>query len=237
LVKIQDLHAWQVSPGEAVNLQLRLADQVELIPFELLPGMRVAGVDVSYRRFSSLFHAAIAVLDYPSLTLCDQSVATLESPFPYVPGLLSFREMPVVIEAFRNLGTLPDLVMVDGQGLAHPRRFGLACHLGIWLATPTLGCAKSRLCGVQCEPGEQRGMMEALTDDGEEIGRVVRTRDGVKPLFVSPGHLCDIGSAAAAVLACHGGYRLPEPTRQAHLLANRQRLAAESYRSCNRKNG
>jgi len=189
--------------------------------------MRVAGVDVSYRRFGQLFHGAVVVLEHPALTPVEEAVATQESPFPYVPGLLSFRELPVLVAAMEKLRELPDLVLVDGQGIAHPRRFGIACHLGVWFDVPALGCAKSRLCGDERQPGRLRGEMVPLWDAGEEIGRIVRTRDRVKPLYVSPGHRVDCDSAAAAVLACHGGYRLPEPTRQAHLLANRQRLERE----------
>jgi len=224
---IHPLHPWSLSAREAIELQRRLAGRVHLRPFRLTEGMRVAGVDVSYRRFGTTFHAAVAVLEFPSLAPLAEATASSESPFPYVPGLLSFRELPPLLEAFARLEVVPDLVLVDGQGLAHPRRFGLACHLGIWLGVATIGCAKSRLCGTCDAPPPERGAMSILWDGNEEIGRVVRTRDGVRPLFVSPGHLVDCASAAAAVLACHGGYRLPEPTRQAHLLANRLRLRDE----------
>jgi len=227
-VNIKPLHPWQLTASEAIALQKQLAGQIRLTPLALTAGMSVAGVDVSYRRFGNLFHAAVVVLAYPSLDPLAEAVATLENPFPYIPGLLSFRELPVVLEAFRRLERRPDLVMVDGQGFAHPRRFGLACHLGLWLGVPTLGSAKSRLCGEYHDPAPERGATSVLQDGGEELGRVVRTRTSVKPLFVSPGHLIDFDAAAAAVLACHGGYRLPEPTRQAHLLANRQRLAVET---------
>jgi len=220
-------HRWDVKPAEALELQRQLAGLVRLEPFRLEEGMRVAGVDVSYRRFGKLFHGAVAVLEYPGLNVVDEAVATRESPFPYVPGLLSFRELPVLVEAFAALKRLPDLVLVDGQGIAHPRRFGLASHLGVLIDLPSIGCAKSCLSGEYEEPGGRRGDMSPLLAADGELGRVVRTRDGVKPLFISPGHRCDVASAAAAVLACHAGYRLPEPTRQAHLLANRQRLAQE----------
>jgi len=224
---IQPLHSWALSASEAIALQRRLAGKIRPAPFELVVGMSVAGVDVSYRRFGNLFHAGVVVLSYPDLEPLATAVATLENPFPYIPGLLSFRELPVVLEAFRRLEQRPDLVMVDGQGRAHPRRFGLACHLGLWLGLPTLGCAKSRLCGDYDDPAPERGATSLLREEGEELGRVVRTRTGVKPLFVSPGHLIDVTSAERAVLACHGGYRLPAPTRHAHLLANRQRLQVE----------
>jgi len=220
-------HGWDLNCTEAVSLQRDLAKQVRLEPFALVPGMLVAGVDVSYRRFGNLFHGAIVLLEYPGLQVVEEAVASLESAFPYVPGLLSFREMPVLVEALGKLSSCPDLVLVDGQGIAHPRRFGLACHLGIWFDMPAIGCAKSRLCGVHDEPDTRRGEWSVLRDGDEEIGRVVRSRDGVRPLYVSPGHRVDCPSAMQAVLACHAGYRQPEPTRQAHLLANRQRLERE----------
>ena len=193
--------------------------------------MRIAGCDVSYRRFGSQFHGAVAVLEYPSLEVVETATATLESPFPYVPGLLSFREMPALVAAMQRLERAPDVVMVDGQGIAHPRRLGIAAHLGVWFDIPALGCAKSRLCGTAEEPGFRRGGMTELRDDGEAVGMTLRTRDGVRPVFVSPGHRVNVPSAVEVVLACHGGYRLPEPTRQAHLLANRQRLQREGDRS------
>lgn len=223
----QALHRWQVTPQEARELQKRFAGQVRLRPFALEEGMLVAGVDVSYRRFGHQFHGAVVVLDYPGLQLVESAVASLASPFPYVPGLLSFRELPALVAALEKLSRLPDLVLVDGQGIAHPRRFGLASHLGVWFDVPTIGCAKSRLCGAYRDPGRMRGEMTQLTAGDEELGRVVRTRSGIKPLFISPGHLVDCRSAAAAVLACHSGYRLPQPTRLAHQLANRQRLVQE----------
>ncbi|MCH7872098.1 MAG: endonuclease V, partial [Planctomycetes bacterium] len=143
--------------------------------------------------------------------------------FPYVPGLLSFREMPGILAAVRKLKVTPDVFLCDAQGLAHPRRFGLACHLGLWLNMPTIGCAKSRLCGVHAEPGLRKGSSARLMHDGEHIGCVLRTRDDVKPIFVSPGHLCDHDSARRIALSAAIKYRLPEPTRLAHQLVSRAR--------------
>ena len=151
--------------------------------------------------------------------------------FPYVPGLLSFRECPPVLAAFEKLKTVPDVVMCDGQGIAHPRRIGIASHLGLWLALPTIGCAKSLLCGTYEEPGPERGARSPLIDKGEVIGAVVRSRARVKPLYVSPGHLCDLESAVNVVLACSVKYRLPVPARLAHETVNDLRRAAGEDRS------
>jgi deoxyribonuclease V len=149
-----------------------------------------------------------------------------DTRFPDVPGLLSFRESPIVLEAFAKLKTRPDALMLDGHGYAHPRRFGLACHVGVWLDLPTLGCAKSRFIGSHREPGKRPGGTAALRDDGEVIGRVVRTKLGVKPVFVSVGHRIDLAGAVRLVLASCKGYRVPEPTRQAHLHVNALRRQA-----------
>jgi deoxyribonuclease V len=221
------LHSWNLSPKSAIELQRQLAGQVLLA--RRLPELiqTVAGVDVSYRKHGSTFFAAVVVLSFPALIVIDQASAVAEVTFPYIPGLLSFRELPVLLKAFCRLQTVPDLVLVDGQGIAHPRRLGLASHLGLWLDLPSIGCAKSRLVGEAREVGSERGASQPLTDHGEEIGRVLRTRSGVKPLFVSPGHLVDIPTAAELVLACGGRYRLPEPTRQAHQLSNRLRMENE----------
>lgn len=155
----------------------------------------------------------------------ERRTARVACRFPYVPGLLSFRELPGVLAAFRKLTVVPEAVLCDGQGLAHPRRFGLACHLGLWLGLPTVGCAKSRLCGTFDEPERSRGGWTPLLLDDEQVGVVLRTRDGVKPLFVSPGHLCDQASAVRLTLAATTRYRLPEPTRLAHQLVSAARSA------------
>lgn len=218
------LHNWDLSPGEAIALQVDLARQVVTTDQLAGPVRRVAGVDVSYRRGSSRFHAAVVVLDAAGMEPLEIATASGEVTFPYIPGLLSFRELPILLEAFRSLCTVPDLILVDGQGRAHPRRLGLACHLGLWLDLPTIGCAKSRLCGVADEPGPHRGDWTALVDGGEKVGCVVRSRDRVRPLYVSPGHKVGRLRAVELVLQCARGYRLPEPTRQAHLLSNQIRM-------------
>jgi deoxyribonuclease V len=163
----------------------------------------------------------VLVLAFPELEIVE--TRTLEAPlvFPYIPGLLSFREAPALIECFRALGRRPDLVLIDGQGIAHPRRLGLAAHVGLWLGIPTIGCAKKRLIGEHDEPGPERGRAAPLFDAGQRIGTVLRTRTRVKPLFISPGHLIDIPSATRLALACAPRFRLPEPTRLAHQCVTR----------------
>lgn len=222
-----ELHEWNLTPAAAIRLQRQLAAQVVLK--DCLPRQPelVAGVDVSYRKHGNRFFAAVVVLRLPDLQPVAEASASDRVTFPYVPGLLSFRELPVLLQAFRSLQQHPDLVMVDGQGIAHPRRLGLASHLGLWLDLPTIGCAKSRLCGSFDPPGAKRGESSPLWDEEEQIGAVLTTRDRVKPVFISPGHKIDTRIAVELVLACGGKYRLPEPTRQAHLLSNRLRREAE----------
>jgi deoxyribonuclease V len=179
----------------------------------------VAGVDISVNRFAKTGTAAVVVLRYPELEIVEISTVTERVEFPYVPGLLTFREAPLSLAAFEKLAVTPDLVIVDGQGIAHPRRIGLASHLGLCLGLPTIGCAKSRLTGEYEEPGNKAGSYAELTDSGEVIGAALRTRAGVKPVYVSIGHMIDLPSAIKRVLACCRGYRLPEPTRLAHMAA------------------
>jgi len=225
-VQFSDLHGWDLSCREAIALQKELASKISLqdeLPF--LPET-VAGVDVSYQRHGDLFFAAVVVLRLADLTIIEEVTACRRVTFPYVPGLLSFRELPVILDAFHRLQQVPDAVLVDGQGIAHPRRLGLASHLGLWLDRPTVGCAKSRLCGEHGAVGSLRGDRVPLLLDGDEIGSVLTTRSGVKPLYISPGHRIGVASAAELTLCCGGRYRLPEPTRLAHQLANRARRQA-----------
>ena len=187
----------------------------------------VAGVDISVGpRGSNAGRAAVVVLAWPSLVPVEQAIHEGPVPFPYVPGLLSFREMPLILPAFERLRTVPDLILVDGQGVAHPRRFGIAAHLGVWLDRPAIGCAKSRLSGVPAGPlADERGSRVALQDRGELVGYEVRTRSGVKPLYISPGHRVGYEEAADWVLRLTTRYRLPEPTRLAHQAAAGQSVA------------
>ncbi len=221
------LHSWDLDYRAAIALQKELSARVVLqnrLPHEV---RLVAGVDVSYRRHGETFFAAVVVLSWPDLQPVTAASAVDRVSFPYIPGLLSFRELPVLLKAFRRLDVHPDLVLVDGQGIAHPRRFGLACHLGLWLDVPSIGCAKSRLVGEGEEPGIEAGAHSPLRDGDEVIGALVRTRTGVRPLYISPGHGVDMMAAVDWTLRCCRGYRLPEPTRQAHLLTNRLRLEFE----------
>lgn len=214
LVDYADFHPWAVSPKEAVAIQRELASRIVR---EGDPGdvRRVAGADISVDRAAKRATGAVVVLSYPELELVEVAVAETPLSFPYVPGLLSFREAPVLREAFRKLAGPIDLLFVDGQGYAHPRRFGLACHLGLLLDVPAVGVAKSRLLGEHGEPRLEVGSRVDLTDGGETIGGVLRTRSNVRPLFVSVGHRIGRAEAEAWVLRCGRGYRLPEPTRLA----------------------
>ncbi len=213
------LHSWDLTPAEAVQLQRELAGRID-VRTPLAGPRLVAGADVSYNRFSPTLYAAVVVLRSDDWSIVETQTAVGPSPFPYIPGLLSFREAPILLEAFAKLQDQPDAVMCDGQGLAHPRRFGLACHLGLWLDIPCLGCAKSLLTGKYKEPRKKAGSLAPLRDGAEVIGSIVRTKTGIKPVYVSAGHRLDLPSAVRLVLASCRGYRLPEPTRQAHLHVN-----------------
>jgi len=217
-VKIKSLHDWQLSTGEALELQRRLAAQV-LKSGEVIAPRLIAGVDVAAGRADEAARAAVVILSYPELEPVAVETAQGRLELPYIPGLLSFRELPLILDVFQRLACTPDLVMVDGQGTAHPRRMGIACHLGLFLDIPAIGCAKSRLCGSHPAPGEEAGSRAAVMDGDEVIGAALRTKTGVKPVYVSTGHKIGLDNASYWVLACCRGYRLPEPTRLAHLAA------------------
>ena len=199
-------------------MQHRLSVKV-LRDGEMVKPHYIAGADVSVSRSRGAATGAVVVLEYPGLRLVEASVIRGEVDFPYVPGLLSFREAPLVLRACQALETMPDLILVDGQGIAHPRRIGLASHLGLFLNTPTIGCAKSRLCGSHDAPGVEPGEYAELVDKREIIGVVLRTKIGTKPVYVSVGHKIDLPAAVHWVLECCKGYRLPEPLRLAHQAA------------------
>jgi deoxyribonuclease V len=221
-VEIRELHPWSVSPAEAVVIQKRLAAQV-ILEGEPRDVRVVAGADISVG--GGRGRGAVVLLSYPELQPLERQVVETELTFPYVPGLLAFREVPVLAEAFRRLSRRPDLLLVDGQGLAHPRRFGIACHLGLLLDLPTIGCAKSRLVGEHEPVGGEAGCRVELRDGSEVIGLVVRTRSGVTPVDVSVGHRIGLAEAAEWVLSLCRGYRLPEPARLAHQAAGGQAMA------------
>lgn len=214
-------HAWDLAPKEAMALQSRLAAQIVLHD-DFGEVARVAGVDVGFENEGAITRAAVAVLSFPSLRLEASAIARLPTRFPYVPGLLSFREVPAVLAAMERLDVRPDLLLCDGQGIAHPRRFGIACHLGLLLDLPAIGVAKSRLIGQHGTVPDPRGAWVPLKDGEETIGAVLRSRQGVRPLYVSPGHRIGLESALAWVMACLTRFRLPETTRWAHRLASEQ---------------
>ncbi len=214
---------WPTTPADAIALQKRLAPRVLLQGDPPEAGVRiVAGCDLAFLgrgRRGDTARAAVVLLSYPELTPVEQRVVEAPVTFPYVPGLLAFRELPVLLEAFRRLERTPDLLLVDGQGCAHPRRFGIACHLGLLLDVPAIGVAKSRLTGEHVEPAAAAGARADLRDGGELIGAVVRTRKRGRPLYVSPGHRIGFAPAAEWVVRLCRGYRLPEPTRLADRLS------------------
>ena len=216
---------WPRSYKSAVSRQLEIRDA--LITTGGPRRVRlVAGADISYDRGSNRFHAAVVVVALPGLEIVETASARGTSPFPYIPGLLSFREGPLLMRAFARLKRRPDLLLCDGHGIAHMRGIGIASHLGLLLDLPSVGCGKSRLVGEHGSPGCRFGARTPLVYQRRTVGAVVRTRQGVKPIYISPGHRIGIAAAVRWTLKCCAGYRLPEPTRQAHLLANRLRLAA-----------
>jgi len=218
-LKLHHRHRWAVTPAQATRIQERLRGEVRLEPLPR-PPRRIAGVDVGFEEGGAVTRAAVVVLERDELRPCSWAVARRPTRFPYVPGLLSFRELPAVIAAFRRLPAMPDLVLCDGQGIAHPRRFGLAAHLGVLLDLPCAGVAKTRLTGEHGPLRAARGARAELLAGDEVVGAALRTRRGVSPVYVSCGHRISLEDALAAVLACSQRYRLPETTRWAHRLAS-----------------
>jgi deoxyribonuclease V len=213
------MHPWDVSPKEAIAIQKALLDHVK--PEDDFGEIKtVAGVDVGFEHNNTITRAAIAVLDFQTLELVESAIARRPTTFPYVPGLLSFREIPAVLEAMLKLSAVPDLLLCDGQGIAHPRRFGIAAHLGLLVDIPAIGVAKSRLIGTHDEVPKEKGAFVPLMDKGEQIGVALRTRTNVKPLYISPGHRVSIKRSYELVMKCTTRYRLPETTRLAHRLAS-----------------
>jgi deoxyribonuclease V len=241
-MEYKKLHDWNLTPTEAVELQKELRDQVRIEPLKREVNL-VAGCDISFNKFSDIVYAGIVVLRLPELEVVDSATVITRISFPYIPGLLSFRETPALLGAWERLKTAPDVVMLDGQGLAHPRRFGIACHFGLIVGLPTLGCAKTVLRGKYDEPDEKAGSYSLMTDKGETVGAAVRTKDRVAPVYISVGNRIDLPGAIKLALRCVKGYqandegetlfdiksaskskyRIPEPTRQAHLFVNELR--------------
>jgi deoxyribonuclease V len=217
-MRLEHRHSWDLSPTEAISLQKALrARVISDRPIDLDAVRIVAGVDVSVKNEQS--QAAIVVATYPGFLVIETVLARRPTPFPYIPGLLSFREGPVLQEAFEKLRAEPDVFLFDGMGIAHPRRIGIASHMGLWLGRPTIGCGKTLLCGRYAGLGENKGSAAPLIDKGETIGVALRTRTGKNPMFISPGHLADIPTSTELVLRCSPRFRLPEPIRQAHKAA------------------
>ncbi|MGC8833891.1 MAG: deoxyribonuclease V [Armatimonadota bacterium] len=223
LVRRDLMHGFDLGVSEAQELQRALSVCVETTD-RLPPVIKsVCGVDVSHSRFSARVYAAAVLLSFPEMDTVAEAFALKDVFFPYIPGLLAFRELPAVLECMDKLPELPDLVIVDGHGLAHPRRFGIACHLGVLLDVPSIGCAKSVLVGAAPPPGNSFGDRTELRDGADLLGYALRTRPGAKPVYVSPGHRVSLETAASLVLRCCKGFRVPEPIRQAHMAANRAR--------------
>lgn len=226
MMHIQHLHDWNVSPTEARHIQETLRARLQTSDAIALDDIHhVAGVDNAYRRDGDggSAYAAVVVLDFPTLEIVDTAFGSCPVAFPYIPGLLTFREAPAVLQALEQVSIEPDVVLFDGHGYAHPRRFGLASHLGVLLDRPSIGCAKSRLVGRFDEPPQDFGAWTPLIDKEETIGAVLRTRPGHTPLFVSIGHKTSLETAVAVVLACRrSGRFLPEPTRLAHQLVTKR---------------
>jgi deoxyribonuclease V len=218
-VLIRHAHRWDLTPTEAIALQRRLCHEV-VTQDRFSHVAAVAGVDVGFEAQGKITRAAVAVLSFPELVLQESAVARRPTSFPYISGLLSFREVPAILDAMQQLRKLPDLLLCDGQGLAHPRRFGIACHLGVLTDLPAIGVAKSRLLGTHAPLAEDKGARQFLYDKEQVIGTVLRTRRGVRPLYISVGHRVSLASAVDFVLRCITHYRLPETTRAAHRLAS-----------------
>jgi len=220
-VDIQNL-SWSKKPEEAIAIQRVLAGKVILAGNPSDQNL-VAGVDCSSYGNTGLMVGAVVVMDVAKNVVVDSATSIIEPEMPYIPGLLGFREIPVILEACLKVDTIPGVIICDGQGLAHMRKFGIACHLGLYLNIPTVGCGKTRLVGSYSQPDINKGSTSVLSFKGEVVGNVIRTRQGVRPVFVSPGHLCDFKSAVRLVLNTCTKYRLPEPIRHAHTLSNKTR--------------
>jgi len=227
-MEVLKLHEWEVNSAQAKEIQLSLAKRVVTESGVIDPRL-VAGIDISSPDAHGEARGAVVVLSYPELSIVEIEIAQGKITMPYIPGLLSFRESPLILDACEKLSNIPDLVLIDGQGIAHPRRLGLASHVGLFLGLPTIGCAKSILCGQHPPLAEEAGSQAELLDNGEIIGAALRTKSRVRPIYVSVGHKIDLTSALQWVINCCHGYRLPEPTRLAHLAAGGTLTSVPSY--------
>jgi deoxyribonuclease V len=220
MITLKHSHPWNITTAQARDIQLKLKEKVIRQDRLSTKIHYVAGVDVGFEDSGAITRAAVATLSFPELKLYEYAIARRQTSFPYIPGLLSFREIPAVLDALAKLKQLPDVLLCDGQGLAHPRRFGIACHLGVLTDIPAIGVAKTRLIGTHALVPDVKGGYALLMDDNEEIGAVLRTRTGVKPVYVSIGHMISLPSAIALVMRCVTKYRLPETTRWADRIAS-----------------
>ncbi|MBW4687412.1 MAG: deoxyribonuclease V [Komarekiella atlantica HA4396-MV6] len=219
-MKINQPHAWPLTVEEAIAIQEKLRSQVITEDKFKEPIQYVAGVDMGFEADGTISRAAVAVLSFPDLQVVETSLARRPTTFPYIPGFLSFREIPAVLDALEKIQIIPDIILCDGQGIAHPRRLGIASHLGLIIDIPTIGVAKSLLIGKHEDLPENRGSLQPLIHRGETIGAVLRTRTGVKPVYISSGHRVSLSTAIDYVLSCTPKYRLPETTRVADKLAS-----------------
>ena len=219
----RELHSWDLNAQQAVALQKELAAQI-VIEKPTRKIETIAGADISFNKFSEVIYAAIVVLRLDTLETIATSGVVTTAKFPYVPGLLSFREMPALIEAWEKLEIEPDAIVMDGHGTAHPRGMGIACHTGLVFERPAIGCGKSVLVGKFDEPDERRGSWSPMLFKNRTIGAALRTKNRVSPVYVSPGHMMDLPTAIDLMLRCDGGYRIPEATRRAHLTVNEMRV-------------
>jgi deoxyribonuclease V len=221
-LQLKHEHSWDVSPDGAIKIQEELRTYLFIQPLPKGDILSVGGVDIAY--FGDWLIEATVVMSFPSLEMIGQATAYLPVTFPYIPGLLSFREAPAILESMGKLESLPDVLLVDGHGMAHPRHFGIASHIGVLLDLPSIGCAKSLLIGEHEPLPETVGSSSDILHGSEIVGLALRTRKGVKPVYVSVGHKIDLPSATEIILACSKGFRLPEPIRYAHNLANQKSL-------------
>ncbi len=215
-------HNWDLTPKEAIELQQKLRNKVKLEAYTQ-PIRYIAGADISFNRGEDTVYVGMVVLKYPELIEVDRALLVDQAAFPYIPGLLSFRETPLLLKAWEKLTTKPDIIVTDGHGLAHMRRFGVACHIGVLTNTATIGCAKKILIGTHAPLGEEKNDFEYIKDKGETVGVVLRTRKKVKPVYISVGHKLLLNQAIEIMQNCSVNYRIPEPTRQAHLIVNQLR--------------